>query len=88
MTVDVTTLHAPILVRRLEDKETAKGDIITIPDTAKKKPQEDEVLGPARRKSGRPDFVGHTDRRRGVSSHPRGGTPRNAHPNRQRGIRQ
>jgi chaperonin GroES len=44
MTVDVTTLHAPILVRRLEEKETAKGDIITIPDTAKKKPQEVEVL--------------------------------------------
>jgi co-chaperonin GroES (HSP10) len=44
MTADVTTLHAPILLRRLEEKETAKGDIIIIPETPKEKPQEDEVL--------------------------------------------
>lgn len=44
MTVDVTTLHAPILVRRFEEKETAKGDIIIIPETPKEKPQEDQVL--------------------------------------------
>lgn len=43
MTVDAITLHAPILVRRFEEKETAKGDIIIIPETAKEKPQEDEV---------------------------------------------
>jgi co-chaperonin GroES (HSP10) len=42
MTVDVTTLHAPILVRRFEEKENAKGDIIIISETAKEKPQEDE----------------------------------------------
>ncbi len=43
MTVNVTPLHDRILVRRLEEKETAKGGII-IPDTAKEKPQEGEVM--------------------------------------------
>jgi chaperonin GroES len=43
MTVQVTPLHDRVLVRRLEDKETAKGGII-IPDTAKEKPQEGEVI--------------------------------------------
>ena len=37
MTVHVTPLHDRVLVRRLEEKETAKGGII-IPDTAKEKP--------------------------------------------------
>jgi chaperonin GroES len=43
MTVRVTPLHDRVLVRRLEEKETAKGGII-IPDTAKEKPQEGEVM--------------------------------------------
>jgi len=43
MTVNVTPLHDRVLVRRLEEKETAKGGIL-IPDTAKEKPQEGEVL--------------------------------------------
>jgi chaperonin GroES len=43
MTVTVTPLHDRVLVRRLEGKETAKGGII-IPDTAKEKPQEGEVV--------------------------------------------
>jgi chaperonin GroES len=43
MTVNVTPLHDRVLVRRLEEKETAKGGII-IPDTAKEKPQEGEVI--------------------------------------------
>ena len=43
MTVNVTPLHDSVLVRRLEEKETAKGGII-IPDTAKEKPQEGEVM--------------------------------------------
>ena len=43
MTVNVTPLHDRVLVRRLEGKETAKGGII-IPDTAKEKPQEGEVV--------------------------------------------
>ncbi len=46
MTVNVTPLHDRVLVRRLEEKETAKGGII-IPDTAKEKPQEGEVVGSA-----------------------------------------
>ena len=43
MTVNVTPLHDRVLVRRLEEKETAKGGII-IPDTAKEKPHEGEVM--------------------------------------------
>jgi chaperonin GroES len=36
-------LHDRLIVRRIEEKETVKGGII-IPDTAKEKPQEGEVL--------------------------------------------
>ena len=43
MTMNITPLHDRVLVRRLEEKETAKGGII-IPDTAKEKPQEGEVV--------------------------------------------
>ncbi len=39
----VRPLHDRILVKRLEEKETVKGGII-IPDTAKEKPQEGEVV--------------------------------------------
>ena len=39
----VRPLHDRLLVRRFEEKEVAKGGII-IPDTAKEKPQEGEVL--------------------------------------------
>jgi hypothetical protein len=42
-TVNVTPLHDRVLVRRLEEKDTARGGII-IPDTAKEKPQEAEVM--------------------------------------------
>ena len=43
MSVNITPLHDRVLVRRLEQTETAKGGII-IPDTAKEKPQEGEVI--------------------------------------------
>src|ERR1700693_2519541 len=43
MSMQVTPLHDRVLVRRLEEKEIAKGGII-IPDTAKEKPQEGEVM--------------------------------------------
>ena len=39
----VRPLHDQLLVRRIEETETAKGGII-IPDTAKEKPQKGEVL--------------------------------------------
>jgi chaperonin GroES len=39
----VRPLHDRLLVRRIEEKETAKGGII-IPDTAKEKPTEGKVL--------------------------------------------
>ncbi len=39
----VRPLHDRILVRRVEEKETVKGGII-IPDSAKEKPQEGEVI--------------------------------------------
>jgi len=39
----VKPLHDRILIKRVEEKETMKGGII-IPDTAKEKPQEGEVI--------------------------------------------
>jgi chaperonin GroES len=39
----VRPLHDRLLVRRIEEKETAKGGII-IPDTAKEKPMEGKVM--------------------------------------------
>ena len=39
----VRPLHDRLLVRRIEEDETVKGGII-IPDTAKEKPQEGEVI--------------------------------------------
>jgi len=43
MALNITPLHDRVVVRRLEEKETATGGII-IPDTAKEKPQEGEVV--------------------------------------------
>jgi len=49
----IRPLHDRILVERLEEKEVKKGGII-IPDTAKEKPQEGEVVavGPGRFEDG------------------------------------
>ena len=41
--MNVRPLHDRVLVRRLEQEEVVKGGII-IPDTAKEKPQEAEVI--------------------------------------------
>ena len=43
MPLNITPLHDRVIVRRLEEKETAKGGII-IPDSAKEKPHEGEVI--------------------------------------------
>jgi chaperonin GroES len=43
MAVNVTPLHDRVLIKRIEEKESIKGGII-IPDTAKEKPQEGEVI--------------------------------------------
>jgi chaperonin GroES len=43
MAPNFVPLHDRVLVRRLEDQETTQGGII-IPDTAKDKPQEGEVM--------------------------------------------
>jgi chaperonin GroES len=53
MAVNITPLHDRVLVRRLEEKESVKGGII-IPDSAKEKPQEGEVIavGNGRREKG------------------------------------
>ena len=42
-TANITPLRDRVLVRRLEEKESVKGGII-VPDTAKEKPQEAEVI--------------------------------------------
>ena len=48
----VRPLHDRLLVRRIEEKETAKGGII-IPDTAKEKPMEGKVLAAGNRQGPR-----------------------------------
>ena len=67
MAVNITPLHDRVLVRRLEEKEAVKGGII-IPDTAKEKPQEGEVIavGNGRREKGEL----HPARRKARRSHP------------------
>ncbi len=45
-----TPLHDRILVRRIEETESMRGGII-IPDTAKEKPQEGEVIAVGKGKS-------------------------------------
>ena len=43
MAVNLTPLHDRVIVRRIEEKESIKGGII-IPDSAKEKQQEGEVI--------------------------------------------
>jgi len=49
-TTTFTPLHDRILVRRVEETESVRGGII-IPDTAKEKPQEGEVISVGKGKS-------------------------------------
>jgi chaperonin GroES len=42
--MNIRPLHDRVLVRRIEEGETVRGGII-IPDSAKEKPQEGEVVG-------------------------------------------
>jgi chaperonin GroES len=53
MAQKVRPLHDRVIVRRIQEEEKSKGGII-IPDTAKEKPQEGEVIaaGPGRRDNG------------------------------------
>ncbi len=44
MAVNIRPLHDRVIVRRIEEGEQVRGGII-IPDTAKEKPQEGEVVG-------------------------------------------
>ncbi len=41
--MNIVPLHDRVLLKRLEEKEVVKGGII-IPDTAREKPQEAEVI--------------------------------------------
>ncbi len=50
MATKFTPLHDRILVRRVEESETTRGGII-IPDSAKDKPQEGEVIAVGKGKS-------------------------------------
>jgi len=53
MAVNLKPLHDRVIVKRIEEKETVKGGII-IPDSAKEKPQEGEVIavGAGKREKG------------------------------------
>ena len=50
MAAKLTPLHDRILIRRVEESETTRGGII-IPDSAKDKPQEGEVIAVGKGKS-------------------------------------
>jgi chaperonin GroES len=50
MSAKLTPLHDRIVVRRVEEAETTRGGII-IPDSAKDKPQEGEVIAVGKGKS-------------------------------------
>jgi chaperonin GroES len=50
MSTKLTPLHDRIVVRRVEEAETTRGGII-IPDSAKDKPQEGEVIAVGRGKT-------------------------------------
>ena len=50
MAAKLTPLHDRIVVRRIEESETTRGGII-IPDSAKDKPQEGEVIAVGKCKS-------------------------------------
>ncbi len=43
MAVQLTPLHDRVIVKRIEEKESVKGGII-IPDSAKEKPMEGEII--------------------------------------------
>ena len=53
MAVNLTPLHDRVVIRRIEEKESIKGGII-IPDSAKEKQQEGEVIavGSGKREKG------------------------------------
>jgi chaperonin GroES len=53
MAVNLTPLHDRVIVKRIQEAETTKGGII-IPDTAKEKPVEGEIIavGAGRREKG------------------------------------
>ncbi len=53
MAVNITPLHDRVIVKRIEEKESVRGGII-IPDTAKEKPQEGEIVavGSGKREKG------------------------------------
>ncbi|MFL6300461.1 MAG: co-chaperone GroES [Terriglobales bacterium] len=50
MAAKLTPLHDRILIRRVEEQESVRGGII-IPDSAKEKPQEGEVIAVGKGKS-------------------------------------
>jgi chaperonin GroES len=53
MAVNLTPLHDRVIVKRIEEKETVRGGII-IPDSAKEKPMEGEIIavGSGKREKG------------------------------------
>src|ERR1043165_9143162 len=60
LTMNFRPLHDRILIKRVEEKETAKGGLI-IPDTAKEKPQEGEVIAVGSGTKGKDGKVGPVD---------------------------
>jgi chaperonin GroES len=60
MATKLTPLHDRVLIRRVEEQESVRGGII-IPDTAKEKPQEGEVIAVGKGKINEEGKVRHMD---------------------------
>jgi len=64
MAVNLIPLHDRVIVKRIEEKESVRGGII-IPDSAKEKPMEGEIIavGAGKPREGRTDPAGRQARR-------------------------
>ena len=84
MATKFTPLHDRILVRRVEEADTTRGGII-IPDSAKDKPQEGEVISAPWRAQfpARPDRYRRVDRRTSTGCRDRSAAPSLRRPRRQ-----
>src|SRR5258708_19474588 len=56
MAVNLTPLHDRVIVRRIEEKESVRGGII-IPDSAKEKPMEGEIIALRPGKRGKGELI-------------------------------
>ena len=67
MATNITPLHDRVILRRIEEGEQIRGGII-IPDSAKEKPQEGEVVAAGEASTKKTVPVNHSTLRRAIAS--------------------